>query len=150
MAQIDDLQAYVNFELPRRSVFLTKSITSYDADPNLGGAPAIMQGAPLGTWFYQETADKWWRKIGSGSTDWQEQNTGTPTAPTWYQDEFVPTAGQITFILSNTPTDPDSLEVSVNGVRYDDVSDYTLSGTTLTWLNPFVLRTIDKLIAQYH
>lgn len=76
MTQLDDLQAYVNFELPRRSVLLTNTITSWDDDPNDGGAPAILKGAPLGTWFYEETADKWWRKISSGATDWQEQNAG--------------------------------------------------------------------------
>lgn len=67
---------FVNLELPRRSTFLTKAITSYDADPNLGGAPAILQGAPLGTWFYEETADKWWRKKNATPTGWVDVSPG--------------------------------------------------------------------------
>jgi hypothetical protein len=68
---------FVTLELPRRSAHLTKDITSYDGDPNDGGAPAIIQSAPLGSWFREETAGKWWRKTetnwvdaGSGGTGW--------------------------------------------------------------------------------
>lgn len=46
---------FVNIELPRRSAFLTVEITGYDDDPNGGGAPAILTGAPKGTWYYRET-----------------------------------------------------------------------------------------------
>ena len=61
---------FVNLELPRRSTFLDKAITGHDADPNVG-APAIISGAPLGTWFREETAAKWWRKT---ETVYEEQN----------------------------------------------------------------------------
>jgi hypothetical protein len=67
---------FVNLELPRRSTLLTKAITSYDADPNLGGAPSIIQSAPLGTWFYEETANKWWRKTSSTPASWTDQTAG--------------------------------------------------------------------------
>jgi hypothetical protein len=67
----------------------------------------------------------------------------------WNEDEFVPTFGQVTFILSQPPIDLASLEFYVNGVLYDDVTDYTVSGTTITWLNPFVLKTKDKVIIRY-
>ena len=66
------------------------------------------------------------------------------------EDEFIPADAQITFILSQAPTDTDSFELHVNGVQCDSVTDFTVSGTTLTWLNvPFVLETSDKLIARY-
>ena len=76
------------------------------------------------------------------------QNTGSIS--TWTEDEFTPTLGQVTFILSVAPTDLDSFSLHVNGIIYDDVADYTVSGTTLTWLNtPFSLETTDQLIAKY-
>ena len=64
---------YVQVELPRRSVTLTKSITGYDGDPNDVGAPDIIKVAPFGTWFREETAGKWWRKT---ETVWEEQGGG--------------------------------------------------------------------------
>ena len=72
MGALEDLTAYINLELPRRSVFLTKAITGHDADPNVG-APAIISGAPLGSWFREETAAKWWRKT---ETVWEDNTAG--------------------------------------------------------------------------
>lgn len=63
---------YISAEMPKRSPLETNSTVSYDGDPNDPGAPAALKGAPLGTWFREETAAKWWRKIGSGPTDWEE------------------------------------------------------------------------------
>jgi hypothetical protein len=73
---------------------------------------------------------------------------GGGSAP-WVKDEFIPTPGQITFILSGAPTEPMSLVLCVNGIEYDDVVHYTVSGTTVTWLNLFVLKTTDKMIIQF-
>ncbi len=67
----------------------------------------------------------------------------------WTKDEFIPTTGQVTFVLSQTPFDLASLELAVNGVEYDDGVDYTISGATITWLDPFTLKTKDKMIVQY-
>jgi hypothetical protein len=68
----------------------------------------------------------------------------------WIEDEFTPSNGQITFILSQAPSDANSFSLLVNGVLADDVVDYTVSGTNLTWLNNlFVLDTGDKLLARY-
>lgn len=53
---------YLQLEFPRRSVLLTKAITSYDGDPNDVGAPDDVKTAPLGTWFREETLGKWWRR----------------------------------------------------------------------------------------
>jgi len=73
---MSDFETFVNTELPRRSTLITKAITGYDSDPNLGGAPAIIQSAPLGTWFYEETANKWWRKTTSSPASWTDQTGG--------------------------------------------------------------------------
>lgn len=67
----------------------------------------------------------------------------------WTKDEFIPTTGQVTFVLSQTPSDLASLELAINGVEYDDGVDYTVSAQTITWLDPFTLRTKDKMIVQY-
>lgn len=65
---------FVNLELPRRSAFLTYEITSYDGDPNSGSAPAILQGAPKGTWFLQQTGSIYWRKRTSAADSWVISN----------------------------------------------------------------------------
>ena len=68
----------------------------------------------------------------------------------WAEDEVVPTAAQVTFILSSAPSDPLSLTMRVNGVAYDLGIDYTISGVTVTWLNTlFVLQTTDKVHLRY-
>lgn len=65
----------------------------------------------------------------------------------WVEDEFDPTNGQVTFIISQAPTDANSLTFLVNGVVSDDVTDYTISGQTITWLdNLFVMDTSDKVL----
>lgn len=68
----------------------------------------------------------------------------------WIEDEFVATLAQVTFILSQAPRDLDSLQVLVNGILYDDIVDYTLSGTTLTWLNtPFAMDAGEQVLIRY-
>lgn len=74
---------------------------------------------------------------------------GAGSGAPWVKDEFTPTIGQVTFILSSTPTDLASLTLVLNGTKYDDVTDYVVSGTTVTWLDPFTLKAKDKLIIQY-
>lgn len=68
----------------------------------------------------------------------------------WREDEFTATGGQITFIISWPATDANSIELYVNGVLYDDTADYTVSGTTVTWLNtPFSMDVGDKVLVRY-
>lgn len=68
----------------------------------------------------------------------------------WVEDEFSATNGQVTFILSQAPTDANSLVFLVNGVAADDTTDYTISGQTITWLdNLFVMDTSDKVLIRY-
>ena len=88
MTQLDDLQNTFNIEMPRRSPTLTNAIVAYDADPNLGGAPAILQVAPLSTWFYEETAARWWRKKDSSFTGWVDQTGGAAPGGTDTQIQF--------------------------------------------------------------
>jgi hypothetical protein len=68
----------------------------------------------------------------------------------WLEDIFVPTLGQVTFILSQIPTEPISLMMNVNGIEVVVTADYTLSGTNITWLNPeFSMETSDGVVIQY-
>ncbi len=64
-------------------------------------------------------------------------------------DKFTPTAGQTAFALSSELADPDTIEVTVNGVVYERDADYTLGGTNLTWLDPFTLDGGDRVLAWY-
>lgn len=69
----------------------------------------------------------------------------------WVQDEFTATAAQVSFILSGAPSEALSLTFNVNGIDYDDVVDYTISGSTVTWTNAaFVMEAGDKVIVRYY
>jgi len=76
MTQLDDLQAFTNLELPRRRAMLTVTITGFDGDPNSGGAPAILQGAPVGTWYLRETPVQMYEKLTAGAATWTEAGAG--------------------------------------------------------------------------
>lgn len=70
MTQLDDLQTYVNFELPRRGVVYNPTTAAYDGDPNDGGAPAVLQNCPAGTSYLQGIPPQLWDKVTSGSDTW--------------------------------------------------------------------------------
>ena len=71
------------------------------------------------------------------------------TAP-WIEDTFVPTAGQVTFILSAAPTAPVALSLHANGVEAVEVADYTVGGQTIAWLNTaYSFETSDRVVIQY-
>jgi len=76
MAQIDDLQAYVNIELPRRRPLLTVAIAGYDDDPNHPSAPTILKNAPVGTWYLRETPLQMYEKLTAGTDTWSEAGAG--------------------------------------------------------------------------
>lgn len=98
MTQLDDLQAYVNFELPRRSAFLTTAIAGYDGDPTLPAAPDILDLSPQGTWYREDTAGKWWRKLSGAAGDWEDNTPGGGGGGvTIYATE--------TALLADTPSD---------------------------------------------
>ena len=70
--------------------------------------------------------------------------------PPWVEKEFVPTAGQVTFILSSAPTDSQTLTFAVNGVLADEGVDYSVSGVTITWLNAlYTMETTDLVVVRY-
>jgi hypothetical protein len=76
--------------------------------------------------------------------------TGPPGSTTFVIDVFSPTLGQTAFTLSATPSAPTTSLVWINGVLYEEGLDYTVSGTTLTWLNiAFSLGPPDLLEAYY-
>jgi len=69
----------------------------------------------------------------------------------WSQEDFTPTLGQVTFIIVSLPVDVVSVEFYVNGVLYDEGAgaDYTISGSTITWNNPFIMKPTDQVIVRY-
>jgi hypothetical protein len=71
-------------------------------------------------------------------------------------DSFTPTTGQTVFTLSEEPVNNNSLFVFLNGTRRLLTTDYTRTGTTLTWQDPVnqgktrTLKTTDNLEAVYN
>lgn len=71
-------------------------------------------------------------------------------------DVFISTLDPVTehpirvFTLSATPNEPANLIVSVNGTIYVQPTDYTIVGTTLTWLDvAFPMAVNDRIVAYY-
>lgn len=66
-------------------------------------------------------------------------------------DSFTPTTGQTNFALSDTPAQPNGLiVVTLNTAVAEEGVSYTLSGSTLTWLNvPAALDPSDTLVVYY-
>lgn len=58
-------------------------------------------------------------------------------------------SGQTTFTLPSVAFDPNTYRLSVNGVEYDRLTHYVVSGTTLTWLNLFTLAVGDRVTVAY-
>lgn len=73
----------------------------------------------------------------------------SPAHLPWMVDEYTPTPGQITFIITQIPVDFDSIELFVNGVEYEKDTHYTQSGLNVTWLDSFVLKPADKVTIRY-
>lgn len=137
---------FVNLELPRRSAMLTKAITLYDNNPNLGGAPALLQNAPLGTWFYEETANVWWRKREATPATWVNMNPSGGGGFTKVEEFFTPTPLQTVFTLSGVPSTAGDTAMYVNTVKYRYGFDYTVAGNQLTWLDTeFTLDSDDRV-----
>ncbi len=67
-----DFEIFMTTEMALRRALIKKADAGgYDGDPNDGGAPANIQLAPIGSWFREETAEKWWTKT---ETVWEEQS----------------------------------------------------------------------------
>jgi hypothetical protein len=67
------------------------------------------------------------------------------------EDVFTPTFGQTVFTLSLPFKGAGaSVLLAVNGVLdYIEGVDFTITGTTLTWMGPFTLTGVDQVIARY-
>ena len=65
-------------------------------------------------------------------------------------DVFTPTLGQTIFILSQTPSDDNDVQMFVNSIKTILGTNYTAVGTTVTWLDtPYILDTSDKVEIVY-
>lgn len=119
---------------------------SLDGDP----APqfAVIQDAGSALKFTWSEANSTWLMeifvdpLTSGSS---------PTNPTSNSyDLTVTTDGQTTFALTPAPANAAAVRLFVNGVKYFPTSDFTISGSNLTWLdNLFTLKTSDHLEVVY-
>ena len=108
-------------------------------------------GYAVGSYWIDTALDNYYVLLDAtpGAAVWEELGAGGGHAP-WVEDEFTATLGQITFILSAAPTDANSFSLHVNGVLYDDVADYTISGVTVTWLNTGVVMAAGDVVhARY-
>ncbi len=76
--------------------------------------------------------------------------TFTGTSPVPVADQYTATALQTVFTLSSAPTVPTATFFFVNGQRQKYGVDFTVSGTTLTFLAPsFSLQVGDDIAAHY-
>jgi len=65
-------------------------------------------------------------------------------------EKFIPTLGQTEFTMAGSPTPSIVPILTVNGTEYEILTDYTLSGSTLTWLdNLFTLDGSDVVRIYY-
>lgn len=66
---------------------------------------------------------------------------------------FTPTPAQTVFNLAQAPADPSDTIMKVNTATYDEGSPtpgyFTVSGTTLTWLDVFQLDSTDEVSVTY-
>lgn len=61
----------------------------------------------------------------------------------------VTSNGQTSFTLSSAPATANLTQLYVNGVKQAYTTDFTVSSTTLTWNDPFTLKTTDFVEAIY-
>lgn len=120
----DPFETFLNVELPRRPVTLTLALTGWDAPPTDPGAPGVVKDAPIGTWFREHTAAKWWRKH---EVIWVESTGGGP-------------GGDGTVKASATDTTPGYLDakleagpgISLTKLRVAANEAYKISSKTIT------------------
>lgn len=77
-------------------------------------------------------------------------STGGGGGASFAENEFSATPAQTVFTLSGSLV-PGGLSVLfVNGLGYAEGTEYTVSGTTLTWLNvPFILEAGDRVVIKF-
>lgn len=65
------------------------------------------------------------------------------------EESFTPTPSQTVFNIAETPLDPSEVSFILNGLTYETGVDFSVSGTTVTWLNPLVLNGSDLVEIIY-
>jgi len=75
--------------------------------------------------------------------------TSTTTNDFYFEALPISIDGQIVFTLSNTPQLMQDIVLN-QGVFALNGVDFSVSGTTLTWLNPITLSTTDTFVARYY
>jgi hypothetical protein len=73
--------------------------------------------------------------------------SGTDTI--MYQQVFIASPGQTDFIVTNTPLSQQSTELFINGVSQTVVTDYTLSGSTVTYSGIPALLGGEQVVVKY-
>lgn len=81
------------------------------------------------------------------SGKWENQTAPEDGALT--DQSFTPTNGQTAFILSSVPISNDRIFMFVNSATYIVGNDFTISGSTITWLNAFTMATTDIVTVRY-
>lgn len=64
-------------------------------------------------------------------------------------DHYVPTLGQVTFPLSQSPAQADQVFFTVNGLLYEYGIDFVVMGKVLTWVNTMILASSDNAFSNY-
>ena len=140
-------ETFITTELPRRASVLTKEMCGgYDGDPNLG--PSILQLAPKGTFFLEETGGVLWHKKDPTATSWVELASTDATsfiAAHYRPNQVCTRTDAYNYELPSTPI-IGSVTVFFNGMS-QDADDYSLASTTITFADPKVV--IDKITANY-
>lgn len=62
---------------------------------------------------------------------------------------YTPTPAQTNFNLSFIPSGISTFFLTVNGIGYDYITDYSILGNVLTWAGPFPLESTDSLSIYY-
>jgi hypothetical protein len=69
---------------------------------------------------------------------------------TFVENEFTATAAQTVFTLSQAFALAGLSILFINGVGYAEGAEYTIAGTTLTWLDvPFALEAGDRVVVKF-
>lgn len=100
----------------------------------------------VGKVAFQIDNGTYWLLVDDSPITWSALSVVFP----WTQQEFTPTTGQVSFILSLAPTDVETVTLTVNGVVADEGTDYTISGVTITWLDAeFTMQMTDLMSVRY-
>lgn len=71
-----------------------------------------------------------------------------------HRDSYLPSDGQTVFVLTRAPQDPEDVRFLVNNVEYTEGAGgggyFTVSGTTLTWNDVFLIHSSDLVEAVYY